>query len=34
MDTAKVANLYSTYPADFMSYVNAPIGNGTPVPGR
>jgi hydroxyacid-oxoacid transhydrogenase len=33
MDTAKVANLYSTYPADFMSYVNAPIGNGTPVPG-
>ncbi len=33
MDTAKVAYLYSTYPADFMSYVNAPIGNGTPVPG-
>jgi hydroxyacid-oxoacid transhydrogenase len=33
MDTAKVANLYSTYPADFMTYVNAPIGKGTPVPG-
>ncbi|UCB43539.1 MAG: iron-containing alcohol dehydrogenase [Dehalococcoidales bacterium] len=33
MDTAKVANLYSTYPADFPTYVNAPIGKGTPVPG-
>lgn len=33
MDTAKVANLYSTYPADFSTYVNAPIGKGTPVPG-
>ncbi len=33
MDTAKVANLYSTYPADFLAYVNAPIGKGTPVPG-
>jgi len=33
MDTAKVANLYSTYPADFLTYVNAPIGKGTPVPG-
>ena len=33
MDTAKAANLYSTYPADFMTYVNAPIGKGTPVPG-
>jgi hydroxyacid-oxoacid transhydrogenase len=33
MDTAKVANLYSTYPAEFMTYVNAPIGKGTPVPG-
>ena len=32
MDTAKVANLYSTYPADFLTYVNAPIGKGTPVP--
>ena len=33
MDTAKIANLYSTYPADFLTYVNAPIGKGTPVPG-
>ena len=33
MDTAKVANLYSAYPADFLTYVNAPIGKGTPVPG-
>jgi hydroxyacid-oxoacid transhydrogenase len=33
MDTAKAANLYSTYPADFMTYVNPPVGEGTPVPG-
>jgi len=33
MDTAKVANLYSTYPADFLVYVNRPIGEGLPVPG-
>ncbi len=33
MDTAKAANLYSTYPADFLTYVNAPIGQGAPVPG-
>ncbi len=33
MDTAKVANLYSTYPADFLAYVNKPIGQGHPVPG-
>jgi len=33
MDTAKAANLYSTYPADFFDYVNAPIGKGLPVPG-
>ena len=25
MDTTKAANLYSTYPADFLDYVNAPI---------
>ncbi|HUG70767.1 MAG TPA: hydroxyacid-oxoacid transhydrogenase [Pirellulaceae bacterium] len=33
IDTAKAANLYSTYPADFFHYVNAPIGAGQPVPG-
>jgi hydroxyacid-oxoacid transhydrogenase len=33
MDTAKAANLFSTYPADFMTYVNPPIGEGVPVPG-
>ena len=33
IDTAKAANLYSTYPADFLTYVNAPIGLGEPVPG-
>jgi len=34
MDTAKAANLYATYPADLLTYVNAPIGQGKPVPGR
>jgi hydroxyacid-oxoacid transhydrogenase len=33
MDTAKVANLYATYPADLLAYVNKPIGEGRPVPG-
>lgn len=33
MDTAKAANLFSTYPADFMTYVNPPIGKGIPIPG-
>lgn len=33
IDTAKAANLYATYPADFLAYVNAPIGRGQPVPG-
>jgi hydroxyacid-oxoacid transhydrogenase len=33
MDTCKAANLYATWPADFMTYVNPPIGKGTPVPG-
>lgn len=33
IDTAKAANLYATYPADFLEYVNPPIGHGRPVPG-
>lgn len=33
MDTAKAANLYATYPADLLTYVNPPIGKGEPVPG-
>ncbi len=34
IDTAKVVNLYTTYPpADFLDYVNPPIGKGLPVPG-
>lgn len=33
MDTAKAADLYATYPADLLTYVNAPIGQGQPVPG-
>ena len=34
IDTAKAANLYATYPADFLAYVNPPIGEGRPVPGQ
>jgi len=33
IDTAKAANLYATYPAAFERYVNAPLGEGAPVPG-
>jgi hydroxyacid-oxoacid transhydrogenase len=33
IDTCKAANLYATYPADFLEYVNAPVGNGRAVPG-
>ena len=34
IDTAKAVNLYVTYPpADFLDYVNPPIGRGVPVPG-
>ena len=32
IDMAKAANLYSTWPADFLHYVNAPVGDGQPVP--
>jgi hydroxyacid-oxoacid transhydrogenase len=33
MDTAKAANLYATYPADLLAYVNGPVGRAEPVPG-
>lgn len=33
MDTAKAANLYATHPAEFLDYVNAPVGRAKPVPG-
>ena len=34
LDTAKAANLYSTYPPeDLLDYVNPPIGKGIPIPG-
>ncbi|MDX1979822.1 MAG: hydroxyacid-oxoacid transhydrogenase [Bryobacteraceae bacterium] len=34
IDTAKMANLYATYPpGDFLDYVNPPIGRGLPPPG-
>ncbi len=32
IDTAKAANLYATFPDDFLAYVNAPIGQGKPIP--
>ncbi|WP_407689123.1 hydroxyacid-oxoacid transhydrogenase [Mycobacterium sp. HUMS_1102779] len=33
IDTCKAANLYATHPADLLAYVNAPVGEGKPVPG-
>ena len=33
IDTAKAANLYATHPAELLTYVNAPVGEGRPVPG-
>ena len=33
IDTAKVADLIVSHPAPVMSYVNAPVGEGAPVPG-
>lgn len=33
IDTAKAMNLYGTYPAPLLTYINKPIGEGKPVPG-
>jgi hydroxyacid-oxoacid transhydrogenase len=33
IDTAKAANLFATWPADPLTYVNAPVGSAKPVPG-
>ena len=33
IDTCKAANLLATYPAALRTYVNAPLGDGRPIPG-
>lgn len=33
MDTAKAANLLTTWPDELMAYVNAPVGRALPIPG-
>ena len=33
IDTTKAANLYATHPAELLTYVNAPVGEGRPIPG-
>jgi hydroxyacid-oxoacid transhydrogenase len=33
IDTTKAANLYASHPAEFLTYVNAPIGDGAAIPG-
>jgi hydroxyacid-oxoacid transhydrogenase len=33
IDTCKAALLYATHPADFLTYVNRPVGAGAPIPG-
>ena len=33
IDTCKAANLVSSHPADFLAYVNSPLGEGRAVPG-
>lgn len=33
IDTCKAAALYAAHPASFLTYVNAPVGEGRPVPG-
>ena len=34
IDTAKAANLLATWPDDLLAYINAPIGQAKPIPGK